>query len=76
MTHSKGVMVYTQGEIYPAFFTGEIKIEGRNGRGDTIVGDYDGQRILGKSPEDACHHAAKICSLKMTSRGPYKGNIK
>jgi len=74
LTHRKGAMVYAQGEIYPAFFTGEIKIKGRNGRGDTIAGDYDGQRILGKSPEDACRHAAALCSLKMKSKGPFKGD--
>ncbi len=76
LIHSKGVMIYAQGEIYPAFFTSEATIEGRNGRGDTITGAYDGQRILRKSPKDACDFAAALCSLKMRSKGPFKGNLK
>jgi len=76
LTHRDGALVYVQGEIYPAFFTGEIKIEGRTGRGDTTIGAYLGQRILEKSPKDACNFAAALCSLKMRSKGPFKGNIK
>lgn len=73
LTHSRGVLVYAQREIYPAAFTGAITIEGRTGRGDTVMGAYLCERLLGTSPESACRIAAWICSLKMESEGPYKG---
>ncbi len=76
LTQNEGVLVYAQGESYFEPFTGEIKIEGRTGRGDTTMGVYLGQRIREKSPKDACRLAADICSRKMRSKGPFKGNIK
>ncbi len=75
LTYHDGVLVYAQGEIHTALFTGEVKIEGRTGRGDTTTGAYLGQRILGESPGSACCFAAALCSLKMKSRGPFRGNV-
>lgn len=72
LTFQKGVLVYAQRKFYSAPFTSQVRIEGRTGRGDTAIGVYLGQRLLGKSPQDACHFAAIICSIKMKSRGPFK----
>ncbi len=72
LTYQKGVLIYAQGKFYFAPFTSQVRIEGRIGRGDTAIGVYLGQRFLGKSPKDACHFAAIVCSIKMKSRGPFK----
>lgn len=73
LTHKEGVIVYAQGKVYPASFTSEATIEGRTGRGDTVMGAYLCERLLGTDPEAACRIAAWICSLKMSDKGPYRG---
>lgn len=72
LTSQKGVLVYAQRKFYSASFIFQCEIEGRTGRGDTAIGAYLGQRLLGRSSEYACHFAAIVSSIKMKNKCPFK----
>jgi len=73
MTHSKGILVYANGQFYETEFYSE-KMVGRTGRGDTCFTSYLGKRLT-SSPLEAIHWAGAVTSLKMESAGPIKKNI-
>jgi sugar/nucleoside kinase (ribokinase family) len=73
VTQSTGVTVYADGQIYEAPFTPR-SLTGRTGRGDTCFATYVGKRLTA-SPEEACHFAAAITTLKQEQPGPWRGTL-
>ncbi len=73
ITHSDGVTVFAEGNIYQAPFTPR-SLDGRTGRGDTCFSTYLGKR-LSASPEEACRFAAAVTTLKQEEPGPWNGNL-
>ena len=73
VTHSSGVTVYAEGQIYEAPFTPR-SLAGRTGRGDTCFATYIGKR-LSASPEEACRFAAAVTTLKQEQPGPWRGPL-
>ncbi len=69
LTHKDGVVVYTNGEFYPAPFHSR-NLSGRSGRGDTCLGAYMAMR-LSLPPSTATVWAAAVTSLKMEKLGPF-----
>ena len=74
VTHTAGVTVFADGELYHAPFTPR-SLDGRTGRGDTCFATYLGQR-LSCAPGDAARFAAAVTTLKQEKSGPWRGSIK
>ena len=74
ITHSDGIIVYADEQIYEAPFTPR-SLDGRTGRGDTCFSTYIGRR-LNASPEEATRFAAGLTTLKQEKPGPWRGTIK
>jgi sugar/nucleoside kinase (ribokinase family) len=72
LTQSSGVTVCVDGRIYRAPFTPR-NLTGRTGRGDTCFATYVGKRVAGASPEEACHWAGAVTTLKQEHPGPWRG---
>jgi len=72
LTHSKGVLVCTEGRTTFAPFTSR-NLSGRTGRGDTCFSTYCYWR-KDHGPEEACRFAAALTSLKMEKPGPFSGS--
>ena len=73
VTQSAGVTVYADGQMYEAPFTPR-SLAGRTGRGDTCFATYVGKR-LSASPEEACHFAAAVTTLKQEQPGSWRGTL-
>ncbi len=73
MTESSGITVSVGGHFYSAPFTPR-SLKGRTGRGDTCFSTYIAKR-LSLDPQDACHWAGVITSLKQEVPGPWKGSL-
>ena len=73
ITHSDGIIVYADEQIYEAPFTPR-SLDGRTGRGDTCFSTYIGRR-LSSSPEEAARFAAGLTTLKQEKPGPWRGTI-
>jgi sugar/nucleoside kinase (ribokinase family) len=73
ITHSEGVLVYADGQVYEAAFMPR-SLDGRTGRGDTCFATYLGRR-LSASPEEACLFAAAVTTLKMERPGPFRSTL-
>lgn len=71
ITSSRGILVRREGKTAFAGFTNR-SIEGRMGRGDTVVGSYLARR-LDHSIEDSLRFAAALTSIKLESHGPFMG---
>ncbi len=70
ITHSNGLLVYTNGQFYEESFFPK-KLIGRSGRGDTCIAAYMAKR-LNTSPQEATTWAAAVTTLKMEAEGPFK----
>lgn len=71
ITHNTEVLIYDGSE----FYTCPIKarnLSGRTGRGDTCFSGYITER-LSKGIPDALEYATALVSLKMETKGPFKG---
>jgi sugar/nucleoside kinase (ribokinase family) len=73
ITHSSGVTVFADGELYEAPFVSR-SLAGRTGRGDTCFAVYLGKR-LSMPPQEACRFAAAVTSRKQEQPGPWNGNL-
>jgi len=73
ITHSDGLLVYTNGQFYEESFSPNQLI-GRSGRGDTCIAAYIAKR-LSTSPQEATIWAAAVTSLKMEAEGPFQRTI-
>jgi len=73
ITHSDGIIVYADEQIYEAPFTPR-SLDGRTGRGDTCFATYIGRR-LSASSEEATRFAAGLTTLKQEKPGPWRGTI-
>ncbi len=73
VTHSDGIIVYADEQIYEAPFAPR-SLDGRTGRGDTCFSIYIGRR-LSASPEEATRFAAGVTTLKQEQPGPWRGTI-
>jgi sugar/nucleoside kinase (ribokinase family) len=73
ITHSGGILVYAEGQMYQAPFTSR-SLAGRTGRGDTCFAAYLGRR-LSSSPAEACRFAAAVTTLKQEHPGPWRGTL-
>jgi sugar/nucleoside kinase (ribokinase family) len=73
VTQSSGVTVFAEGDIFQAPFTPRT-LDGRTGRGDTCFATYLGKRLR-TSPQEACHFAAAVTTLKQEQPGPWKGSL-
>ncbi len=73
ITHSKGITVYADEQIYEASFWPR-SLDGRTGRGDTCFATYVGRR-LSDTPEDAARFAAGVTTLKQEIPGPWRGTV-
>ena len=71
LTHARGMLVYADGSPHEASFTPR-SLGGRTGRGDTCFAAYLARR-LSASPDEACHFAAQVTSIKMETPGPFRG---
>ncbi len=72
LTTKEGVYVHRDGKIAFARF-GEWKMEGRTGRGDTAIASYLVLRREIDDTEKLAEEVARITTLKMQRKGPYKG---
>ena len=70
LTHREGLLVLAGGRFHRAFFRPKQLI-GRSGRGDTCIASYVCRRLT-SPPDDACHWAAAVTSLKMEAEGPIR----
>jgi len=73
LTQSSGVTVYAEGKLYQAPFRPR-NLSGRTGRGDTCFATYVGKRLT-FSPEEACHWAGAVTTLKQEKPGPWRGSL-
>jgi sugar/nucleoside kinase (ribokinase family) len=73
LTHKDGVLVYADGQYYPAGFYAQSLI-GRSGRGDTCIGTYMAMRLT-VNPYEAGIWAAAVTSLKMEKMGPFDRSV-
>lgn len=73
ITHNGGVLVYPGEQAYAATFVPR-SMDGRTRRGDTCFATYLGRR-LSAPPEEACHFAAALTTLKMERPGPCGGTL-
>jgi sugar/nucleoside kinase (ribokinase family) len=73
ITHSKGITVYADEQIYEASFWPR-SLDGRTGRGDTCFATYVGRR-LSDTPELAARFAAGVTTLKQEIPGPWRGTV-
>jgi sugar/nucleoside kinase (ribokinase family) len=73
ITHSKGITLYADEQIYEASFSPR-SLDGRTGRGDTCFATYVGRR-LSDTPEDAARFAAGVTTLKQETPGPWRGTV-
>jgi sugar/nucleoside kinase (ribokinase family) len=69
LTHSKGLLVHTDGKDYHYEFHAE-SMGGRSGRGDTCVGSYITKRLT-LPPREAGKWAAAVTSLKVEKLGVF-----
>jgi len=73
ITHSSGVTVFADGELYEAPFRPR-SLAGRTGRGDTCFAVYVGTR-LSMPPQESCRFAAAVTSRKQEQPGPWNGDL-
>jgi sugar/nucleoside kinase (ribokinase family) len=73
LTCPRGVLIYADGEYCEAPFNPR-EVKGRTGRGDTCFASYLGRRLTA-DPEESCHFAAAMTSLKLEQPGPFRGSI-
>jgi sugar/nucleoside kinase (ribokinase family) len=73
ITSSEGVLARSKKKTTFEKFTNR-NIQGRMGRGDTVIGSYLAHR-LDHSVEDSLMFAAALTSIKMESAGPFSGSL-
>jgi sugar/nucleoside kinase (ribokinase family) len=72
ITYSEGALARSKGKTTLAKFTNR-SIQGRMGRGDTVMAAYLAQR-LDHSVEDSIRFAAALTSIKLEYPGPFRGS--
>lgn len=72
ITSSEGALARSKGKTTFARFTNR-SIQGRMGRGDTVMSAYLTQR-LDHSVEDSLRFAAALASIKLEYPGPFRGS--
>jgi sugar/nucleoside kinase (ribokinase family) len=72
LTSGKGVYIYKNGRVAFSPF-GNWTMEGRTGRGDTAIAAYLSLRGKLENLELLVSEVARITTLKMKKKGPYKG---
>lgn len=73
ITYSEGVLARREGKTTITKFTNK-SVQGRMGRGDTVMAAYLAQR-LDHSVEDSLRFAAALTSIKLEHPGPFRGSI-
>ena len=73
ITSSEGALARSKRKTTFVKFTNR-SIQGRMGRGDTVMGSYLARR-LDHSLEDSLRFAAALTSIKMESPGPFRGSV-
>jgi sugar/nucleoside kinase (ribokinase family) len=73
ITYSEGALARSKGKTTLAKFTNR-SVQGRMGRGDTVVAAYLAQR-LDHSVEDSLRFATALTSIKLEYPGPFRGSL-
>jgi sugar/nucleoside kinase (ribokinase family) len=73
ITRADGVLARGQGKSYFERFCNK-GIQGRTGRGDTLIGAYLARR-LDCSVQESLRFAAVLTSIKMEAQGPFRGTL-
>jgi sugar/nucleoside kinase (ribokinase family) len=73
ITRSEGALVRHQGKTYFERYVNK-SAAGRTGRGDTTMGAYMAWRI-DHDVEESLQFAVALASIKMETRGPFKGTL-
>jgi sugar/nucleoside kinase (ribokinase family) len=73
ITRSEGALVRHQGKTYFERYVNRTAA-GRTGRGDTTMGAYMAWRIE-HDVEESLQFAVALASIKMETRGPFKGTL-
>ena len=73
ITRSDGVLARSNGKNYFERFSNR-SIQGRTGRGDTLIGAYLACRI-DHPVEESLRFAAALASIKMETAGPFRGTL-
>lgn len=73
ITSSRGALAQSEGKSAFVSFTSR-SIEGRMGRGDTVMGSYLARR-LDHSVQDSLRFATALTSIKMEFTGPFRGSL-
>ena len=73
ITRADGVLARSNGKTYFQKFSNK-GIEGRTGRGDTLMGAYLARRV--EYPvEESLRFAASLTSIKVETEGPFRGTV-
>ncbi len=73
ITRADGVLARREGKNYFERFCNR-SIQGRTGRGDTLIGAYLARR-LDCSVRESLRFAAVLTSIKMEARGPFRDTL-
>ncbi len=73
ITRADGVLARREGKSYFERFCNR-NVQGRTGRGDTLIGAYLARR-LDCSVQESLRFAAVLTSIKMEARGPFRGTL-
>ncbi|MGD0230683.1 MAG: PfkB family carbohydrate kinase [Syntrophorhabdales bacterium] len=73
ITRADGVLARREGKNYFEKFCNR-SIQGRTGRGDTLIGAYLARR-LDYSVQESLKFAAVLTSIKMEAQGPFRGTL-
>ncbi|MEO0249088.1 MAG: PfkB family carbohydrate kinase [candidate division WOR-3 bacterium] len=73
ITRADGALVRTEGKNYFQKFSNR-SVQGRTGRGDTLMGSYLARR-LDHPVEDSLRFAAALTSIKVENDGPFRGTV-
>jgi sugar/nucleoside kinase (ribokinase family) len=73
ITRADGALVRREGQNYFQRFTNR-GVQGRTGRGDTLMGSYLAHR-LDHPVEESLRFAAALTSIKIETGGPFRGTV-
>jgi len=73
ITRADGALVRSEGKNYFQRFSNQ-GVQGRTGRGDTLMGSYLARR-MDYPVEEALRFAAALTSIKIETDGPFRGTV-
>jgi sugar/nucleoside kinase (ribokinase family) len=73
ITRADGALVHSEGKNYFQRFSNQ-GVQGRTGRGDTLMGSYLARR-MDYPVEESLRFAAALTSIKIETDGPFRGTV-